>query len=70
VRQVIAAVERVSDLTVPYRIVPRRAGDAAVLVASSARAQAAGWRPVHAGLDDIVGTAFAWRKTHPDGYGD
>src|ERR1700712_2009546 len=38
VRQVIAAVERISGLTVPYRIVSRRSGDAAVLVASSARA--------------------------------
>jgi UDP-glucose 4-epimerase len=70
VRQVIAAVERVSALTVPYRIVARRAGDAAVLVASSARAQQAGWRPAHGDLDDIVATAFAWRQSHPNGYGD
>ncbi|HBK04544.1 MAG TPA: UDP-glucose 4-epimerase GalE, partial [Acetobacteraceae bacterium] len=69
VRQVIASVERVSGLKVPYRIVERRAGDAAVLVASSARAQAAGWRPVHGDLDDIVRTAFDWRKSHPNGYG-
>jgi UDP-glucose 4-epimerase len=70
VRQVIAAVERVSGLKVPYRVVGRRSGDAAVLVASSARAQQAGWRPMHGDLDDIVATAFAWRKLHPDGYGD
>ncbi len=65
VRQVIAAVERVSGLRVPYRIAARRPGDAAVLVASSARAQQAGWRPIHGDLDDIVATAFAWRKSHP-----
>ena len=70
VRQVIESVERVSGLTVPYRIAPRRAGDAAVLVASSVRAQRAGWKPVHDALDDIVSTAFAWRKTHPHGYGE
>jgi UDP-glucose 4-epimerase len=70
VRQVIAAVERVSGLNVPYRVVARRAGDAAVLVASSARAQQAGWRPQHADLDDIAASAFAWRKSHPNGYGD
>jgi UDP-glucose 4-epimerase len=69
VRQVIAAVERVSGLKVPYRVVARRTGDAAVLVASSKRAQQAGWQPVHGDLDDIVATAFAWRKSHPDGYG-
>jgi UDP-glucose 4-epimerase len=70
VRQVIASVERVAGLTVPYQIAPRRAGDAAVLVASSEKAKAAGWRPVHDDLDDIVRTAFAWRQAHPDGYGD
>lgn len=70
VRQVIASVERVSGLKVPYRIVGRRAGDTAVLVASSARAKQAGWRPSHGALDDIVKTAFDWRKSHPRGYGD
>jgi UDP-glucose 4-epimerase len=70
VQQVIASVQRVSGLTVPYQIAPRRAGDAAVLVASSNRAKQAGWQPEHGDLDDIVGTAFAWRKSHPGGYGD
>jgi len=69
VLEVIAAVERVSGLTVPYRIAPRRPGDAAVLVASSRKAQAAGWQPARASLDEIVRTAFAWRAAHPDGYG-
>lgn len=70
VKQVIASVERVSGLTVPYRIVGRRAGDASVLVASSERAKQAGWRPEHGDLDDIVRSAFVWRQSHPDGYGD
>jgi UDP-glucose 4-epimerase len=69
VNQVIASVERVSGLRVPFQVVGRRSGDAAVLVASSQLAQQAGWRPVHGDLDDIVRTAFAWRETHPDGYG-
>ena len=68
VRQVIAAVERISGLTVPYRFAPRRPGDAAVLVASSERAKRAGWRPVHEDLDDVVRTAFVWRHAHPLGY--
>jgi UDP-glucose 4-epimerase len=70
VKQVIGSVERVSGLKVPHRFVARRPGDAAVLVASSARAKAAGWRPVHDDLDDIVATAFRWREAHPNGYGD
>jgi UDP-glucose 4-epimerase len=70
VREVIDSVERVTGKKVPYRVAPRRPGDAAVLVASASKAQAAGWRPVHAGLDDIVRTAYAWRLAHPSGYGD
>jgi UDP-glucose 4-epimerase len=70
VKQVIASVERVSGLKVPYRVVGRRSGDAAVLVAASGRARQAGWQPLYGHLDDIVRTAFAWRKSHPDGYGD
>lgn len=69
VLEVIKAVEHVSGRTVPYRVTARRAGDAAVLVASSARAGAAGWKPRFGALDDIVRTAFNWRLAHLDGYG-
>lgn len=69
VKQVIASVEQVSGLRVPYQVVARRPGDAAVLVASSKLARQAGWRPAHGDLNAIVATAFAWRKAHPDGYG-
>lgn len=69
VRAVIEAVERVSGRPVPWRVSPRRAGDAAVLVASSDRARAAGWEPRFGALDDIVRSALAWRERHPDGYG-
>ena len=69
VLEVIRSVERISGRAVPYRMAPRRPGDPAVLVAASDRARAAGWRPEHEALDEIVGTAFAWREAHPDGYG-
>lgn len=69
VLEVIAAVESVSGRRVPYRIAPRRAGDPAVLVASSARIRAeAGWIPRFPNLHDIVRTAYDWRLAHPDGY--
>ena len=67
--EVIHAVERVSGLRVPYQIAARRPGDAAILVAGSVRARAAGWIPRFEPLDEIVRTAFAWREAHPDGYG-
>lgn len=68
VLEVIRSVERISGRPVPYRMAPRRPGDAAVLVAASGRARAAGWRPEYEALDDIVRTAFAWREAHPRGY--
>ncbi len=70
VMAVIASVERVTGLAVPWTASPRRAGDPPVLVASSEliRRQT-GWTPRFADLDTIVRTAFAWRERHPNGYG-
>jgi UDP-glucose 4-epimerase len=67
--EVIRSVERVSGRKVPFRVAPRREGDPAVLVAGSASAEKAGWRPRFGALDEIVRTALAWRTAHPDGYG-
>jgi len=38
-------------------------------MASAERARAAGWRPVHDTLEEIVAIAYAWGKAHLDGYG-
>lgn len=70
VREVLAAVERVSGRPVPHRVAPRREGDPAVLYASSARFAAdTGWRPRYADLDEIVATAWRWLQGHPLKYG-
>ncbi len=67
---VIASVERVSGLSVPWTAAPRRPGDPPVLVASSDLIRReTGWQPRYAELDTIVQTAFAWRKAHPKGFG-
>ena len=69
VRDVATAVERVTGLRVPQTVVPRRAGDPAVLLASSERARdELGWQPQYEVLDTIVETAWAWHRTHPRGY--
>jgi UDP-glucose 4-epimerase len=69
VMEVIRSVERVGGRQVPVRLTERRAGDPAVLVASSDRIRAeTGWTPRYTGLDDIVRTAWAWREAHPHGY--
>ena len=69
VHEVLASVARVGGCEVPHTLAPRRPGDPAVLVASSARIRAAcGWQPRFTVLDDIVATAWAWRNAHPSGY--
>lgn len=69
VREVMAAVERVSGRKVPYENGPRRAGDPPSLVASSALLRAeTSWTPRHADLDDIVRTAWNWHAANPQGY--
>jgi len=69
VRQVIDAVRRVTGREVPLRIGERRAGDPAVLVASSAKIQRElGWQPRHGDLEVIVASAWQWMQKFPDGY--
>lgn len=71
VRELIASVERVTGHTVSRETGPRRPGDPAVLVASSARIiRELQWQPRHAALDDIVATAWRWHRDHPRGYND
>lgn len=71
VREVLDSVSRVGGKTVPADDAPRRPGDPAVLIASSAAIrQAWGWEPRYTDLDEIVRTAWAWHESHPDGYGD
>jgi UDP-glucose-4-epimerase GalE len=61
VREVVAAVERVSKLKVPYRDAPRRAGDPPILVADPARAlKTLSWKPQRPELDGIVEDAWKW----------
>lgn len=62
VLEVIAAVERATGRPVPWNPAPRRAGDPAALVASSALIrEELGWQPRYPGIDEIVATAAAWR---------
>ena len=68
VRDVVAAVERVTGKTLQRRSSPRREGDPAVLYASAEKIRTElGWRPQRADLDTIVGDAWKWHSTHPNG---
>jgi UDP-glucose 4-epimerase len=63
VREVIESARRVTGHPIPAEICPRRAGDPAVLIASSERAIAElGWKPRYTQLDEIVRTAWVWHQ--------
>lgn len=71
VREVLAAAERITGAPIPHTVGPRRAGDPPILVASNARAaEVLGWALTRSSLDEMLGSAWAWRRAHPDGYGD
>jgi UDP-glucose 4-epimerase len=71
VREVLDATERIVGAPVQHTIGERRAGDPPVLVASAARAaEVLGWHPRRPTIDEMVGSAWAWRKRHPNGHGD
>jgi len=71
VKEVIDAAREVTGRDVSVRTGPRRAGDPAVLVASSEKIKKElGWSPQFQDLRKIVESAWEWMRTHPGGYGD
>ncbi|WP_219835835.1 UDP-glucose 4-epimerase GalE [Paenibacillus sp. R14(2021)] len=69
VKQVIDIARQVTGREIPAVMEARRAGDPAVLVASSDRARTElGWNPTRNKLEDIIGSAWAWHQSNPSGY--
>ena len=69
VKEVIETARKVTGDPIKTEIVPRRAGDPAVLIASSEKARTVlGWKPEHADLEEIIASAWNWHKNHPNGY--
>jgi len=63
VRQIIDAVRRVTGKPIEVVEEPRRPGDPAVLIASSAKITSElGWTPEHDSIDAIVASAWAWHQ--------
>jgi len=69
VKEVIDAAQQVTGREIATRIGPRRAGDPAVLVASSEKIKRElGWSPELQDLKLIIQSAWDWLHAHPDGY--
>lgn len=69
VKEVIETARKVTGEPIPEVVSPRRAGDPAVLIASSEKAQTAlGWKPQYNDLATIIESAWKWHSSHPAGY--
>jgi UDP-glucose 4-epimerase len=69
VREVIETARQVTGHPIPAKELPRRPGDSARLVASSEKIRRdLGWKPEHDNLRDMIGSAWDWHKSHPNGY--
>jgi UDP-glucose 4-epimerase len=68
VLDVVRAFEAASGRKIPYRVLPRRAGDVAACYADPSLAQRLlGWRAGHT-LHDMCVHAWAWQSSNPQGY--
>jgi UDP-glucose 4-epimerase len=60
VLEVVEAARQVTNKSIEARFAPRRPGDKAREVLN--------WRPAHADISEIIGSAWVWRLSHPVGY--
>jgi UDP-glucose 4-epimerase len=68
VLEVVRAFEAASGRPVPYEVVARRPGDAAITVADPGlAAERLGWRTQHS-LADMCRDGWAWQSANPQGY--
>jgi len=71
VREVIEKAKKITGIDFPVVEAERRAGDPAVLVASSAKFQHDfNWQMRYSDVDTILRTAWDWHRSHPGGYGE
>ncbi|MBA2875094.1 UDP-glucose 4-epimerase GalE [Thermaerobacillus caldiproteolyticus] len=69
VKEVIEAARVVTGHPIPARVMARRPGDPAKLVASSEKAKRElGWEPKYPNITDIVASAWEWHQAKPNGY--
>ena len=70
-RQIVSVAESVVGHPIPVKTGPRRAGDPPVLLASAERAAAElGWQQRHGTIEEMVDSAWAWRRANPKGYAE
>lgn len=69
VKEILEKCILITKKIIPARIMPRRAGDPPVLIASSAKIKKElKWQPKYSDLETIIKTAWQWHDSHPEGY--
>jgi UDP-glucose 4-epimerase len=67
--EVVQAARRITGHAIPCTIGARRPGDPAILIASAKKiCEELGWQPRYSTIDQIIGSAWEWHQSHPDGY--
>ncbi len=68
VLQLVHAFEKANDLTIPYKIYDRRAGDIAEFYADASKAEREmGWKATRT-IEDMCRDAWNWQRQNPQGY--
>lgn len=68
VLDIVNAFTRVNDVSVPYNIKPRRAGDIATCYSNPAKAERElGWKAQY-GIEEMCRDSWNWQKNNPNGY--
>jgi UDP-glucose 4-epimerase len=68
VLQIIEAFEKATGVSVPYKLVERRAGDIAECWSNPAKAKdELGWEAAY-GLEDMMRHSWKWQKGNPEGF--
>ena len=61
VLEMVQAARKVTSHPIPIQISPRRAGDPAVLIASSSKAKSVlGWKPIRENIEVMIKDAWTW----------
>jgi UDP-glucose 4-epimerase len=68
VLEIINAMEKATQKTIPYKIVERRLGDVGVCTADATLAnEELGWKPLYT-MDDMCQDMWRWTRRNPNGY--
>src|SRR5699024_4860486 len=66
--EMVEAFSRVSNRTIPYRIVERRTGDIAVCYANPLKARRELLWQAKKGIEEMCRDAWRWQSQNPNGY--